>query len=79
MLPTDLPFTLQLAKAYSYAHGWMHQGLSCGDMFPGGITNGASWYSLSKGKDKGDGFESKDLKCEREVENNQICIPVGYA
>ncbi|XP_077205498.1 carboxypeptidase N catalytic chain [Paroedura picta] len=39
----------KLAKAYSYAHGWMHQGLSCGDMFPGGITNGASWYSLSKG------------------------------
>lgn len=41
---------LQLAKIYSYAHGWMHQGWNCGDYFPDGITNGASWYSLSKGK-----------------------------
>ncbi|XP_035297710.1 carboxypeptidase N catalytic chain [Cricetulus griseus] len=38
-----------LAKVYSYAHGWMHQGWNCGDYFPDGITNGASWYSLSKG------------------------------
>lgn len=27
----------------------MHQGWNCGDYFPDGITNGASWYSLSKG------------------------------
>ncbi|XP_041517570.1 carboxypeptidase N catalytic chain isoform X2 [Microtus oregoni] len=39
-----------LAKVYSYAHGWMHQGWNCGDYFPDGITNGASWYSLSKGE-----------------------------
>ncbi|XP_037660647.1 carboxypeptidase N catalytic chain isoform X2 [Choloepus didactylus] len=39
----------KLAKVYSYAHGWMHQGWNCGDYFPDGITNGASWYSLSKG------------------------------
>ncbi|EHH19293.1 hypothetical protein EGK_19972 [Macaca mulatta] len=40
---------LKLAKVYSYAHGWMYQGWNCGDYFPDGITNGASWYSLSKG------------------------------
>uniref|UniRef100_A0A8C8R4K1 Carboxypeptidase N subunit 1 n=1 Tax=Pelusios castaneus TaxID=367368 RepID=A0A8C8R4K1_9SAUR len=27
----------------------MHQGSTCGDEFADGITNGASWYSLSKG------------------------------
>lgn len=45
------PRSLQLAKTYSYAHGWMHRGWNCGDYFADGITNGASWYSLSKGKD----------------------------
>lgn len=28
----------------------MHRGWNCGDYFADGITNGASWYSLSKGK-----------------------------
>ncbi|XP_067909267.1 carboxypeptidase N catalytic chain isoform X1 [Heterodontus francisci] len=39
----------KLAKVYSYSHGWMHSGMNCGDYFPDGITNGASWYSLSRG------------------------------
>lgn len=42
----------QLARTYSYAHSWMHNGWNCGDFFDVGITNGASWYSLSKGKQK---------------------------
>ncbi|XP_066476221.1 carboxypeptidase N catalytic chain [Tiliqua scincoides] len=46
--PDDALFK-KLAKGYSYAHGWMHRGMNCGDYFPDGITNGASWYSLSKG------------------------------
>ncbi|XP_053245532.1 carboxypeptidase N catalytic chain isoform X1 [Podarcis raffonei] len=46
--PDDSIFQ-KLAKSYSYAHGTMHQGTNCGDIFPDGITNGASWYSLSKG------------------------------
>nr|KAF6303588.1 carboxypeptidase N subunit 1 [Myotis myotis] len=46
--PDDKLFQ-KLAKVYSYAHGWMHHGWNCGDYFPDGITNGASWYSLSKG------------------------------
>ncbi|XP_059586278.1 carboxypeptidase N catalytic chain isoform X1 [Alligator mississippiensis] len=46
--PDDKLFQ-KLAKTYSYAHGWMHQGWNCGDYFADGITNGASWYSLSKG------------------------------
>ncbi|KAM9010064.1 carboxypeptidase N catalytic chain isoform 2-T2 [Ara ararauna] len=46
--PDDRLFQ-KLAKTYSYAHGWMHRGWNCGDYFADGITNGASWYSLSKG------------------------------
>nr|XP_012295066.1 carboxypeptidase N catalytic chain [Aotus nancymaae] len=46
--PDDKLFR-KLAKIYSYAHGWMYQGWNCGDYFPDGIINGASWYSLSKG------------------------------
>uniref|UniRef100_A0A8C5PNV7 Carboxypeptidase E n=1 Tax=Leptobrachium leishanense TaxID=445787 RepID=A0A8C5PNV7_9ANUR len=46
--PDDKLFK-KLAKAYSYSHGWMYHGWNCGDYFPDGITNGASWYSLSKG------------------------------
>ncbi|XP_067226054.1 carboxypeptidase N catalytic chain [Chanodichthys erythropterus] len=46
--PDDKMFR-KLAKTYSYAHSWMHKGWNCGDYFDEGITNGASWYSLSKG------------------------------
>ncbi|NXP40863.1 CBPN Carboxypeptidase, partial [Leiothrix lutea] len=46
--PDDKLFQ-KLAKTYSYAHSWMHRGWNCGDYFADGITNGASWYSLSKG------------------------------
>ncbi|XP_043912870.1 carboxypeptidase N catalytic chain [Protopterus annectens] len=46
--PDDSLFQ-KLAKTYSFAHGWMHQGWNCGDYFENGITNGARWYSLSKG------------------------------
>lgn len=46
--PDDKLFK-KLAKAYSYAHSWMYKGWNCGDYFDEGITNGASWYSLSKG------------------------------
>ncbi|XP_068161429.1 carboxypeptidase N catalytic chain [Antennarius striatus] len=46
--PDDKIFR-KLARTYSYAHGWMHRGWNCGDFFDEGITNGASWYSLSKG------------------------------
>ncbi|XP_073210806.1 carboxypeptidase N catalytic chain isoform X5 [Lepidochelys kempii] len=52
--PDDKLFR-KLAKAYSYAHHSMHQSPTCGDQFADGITNGASWYSLSKG-DQGDYF-----------------------
>ncbi|KAE8284059.1 Carboxypeptidase N catalytic chain [Larimichthys crocea] len=46
--PDDKIFR-KLARTYSYAHSWMHKGWNCGDFFDEGITNGASWYSLSKG------------------------------
>ncbi|XP_061612430.1 carboxypeptidase N catalytic chain [Phyllopteryx taeniolatus] len=46
--PDDKIFR-NLARTYSYAHSWMHKGWNCGDYFDEGITNGASWYSLSKG------------------------------
>ncbi|KAG5855158.1 hypothetical protein ANANG_G00046010 [Anguilla anguilla] len=46
--PDDKIFK-KLAQTYSYAHSWMHKGWNCGDYFDEGITNGASWYSLSKG------------------------------
>lgn len=46
--PDDALFK-ELAKTYSYAHGWMHTGYNCDDFFYEGITNGASWYSLYKG------------------------------
>lgn len=46
--PDDSLFK-KLAKTYSYAHGWMSNGWNCDDFFAEGITNGASWYSLSKG------------------------------
>uniref|UniRef100_A0A8C7QMT1 Carboxypeptidase E n=1 Tax=Oncorhynchus mykiss TaxID=8022 RepID=A0A8C7QMT1_ONCMY len=45
--PDDKIFK-KLARTYSYAHSWMHKGWNCGDFFDEGITNGASWYSLSK-------------------------------
>lgn len=46
--PDDKIFK-KLARTYSYAHSWMHEGWNCGDYFEEGITNGAGWYSLSKG------------------------------
>ncbi|KAL4613001.1 carboxypeptidase N catalytic chain [Arapaima gigas] len=46
--PDDKLFK-KLAKTYSYAHSWMHKSWNCGDYFEEGITNGANWYSLSKG------------------------------
>lgn len=46
--PDDKLFK-KLARTYSYAHSWMHKGWNCGDYFDEGITNGARWYSLSKG------------------------------
>lgn len=57
---TSLMLSLQLAKAYSYAHHSMHQSPTCGEQFADGITNGASWYSLSKGKGWGRGY--RELK-----------------
>ncbi|XP_066521275.1 carboxypeptidase N catalytic chain [Hoplias malabaricus] len=46
--PDDKIFK-KIAKAYSYAHSWMHKGWNCGDYFEEGVTNGANWYSLSRG------------------------------
>lgn len=42
-----------LAQTYSTAHTTMHNGSPCpefvSEKFPGGITNGASWYSVTGG------------------------------
>ncbi|GIY90390.1 hypothetical protein CEXT_552002 [Caerostris extrusa] len=52
--PDDEVFR-RLATIYSNAHPTMHLGQPCGgqgklnESFPGGITNGASWYSVSGG------------------------------
>ncbi|OCT71750.1 hypothetical protein XELAEV_18034728mg [Xenopus laevis] len=46
--PDDALFK-ELAKTYSYAHGWMHTGYNCEDFFEEGIANGAIWFSTYKG------------------------------
>lgn len=44
----------------------MHRGWNCGDYFADGITNGASWYSLSKGK----GWAGEHPPQQKEVKRN---------
>uniref|UniRef100_A0A8C7IKZ8 Carboxypeptidase N, polypeptide 1 n=1 Tax=Oncorhynchus kisutch TaxID=8019 RepID=A0A8C7IKZ8_ONCKI len=62
--PDDKIFK-KLARTYSYAHSWMHKGWNCGDFFDEGITNGASWYSLSKAvMDSWCDFENRILESE---------------
>lgn len=46
--PDDAVFK-ELARTYANAHPTMHLGNSCGDNFPGGITNGAQWYEVAGG------------------------------
>ncbi|CAL1265429.1 unnamed protein product [Larinioides sclopetarius] len=52
--PDDVVFR-QLATVYSQNHPTMHLGQPCGgqgklnESFPGGITNGAAWYSVAGG------------------------------
>ncbi|XP_055924205.1 carboxypeptidase D-like [Argiope bruennichi] len=52
--PDDEVFR-RLATVYSQKHPTMHLGLPCGgqgklnESFPGGITNGAAWYSVAGG------------------------------
>ncbi|GAV09103.1 hypothetical protein RvY_18700 [Ramazzottius varieornatus] len=38
-----------LANGYAQRHLHMHTGLSCGDYFEGGVTNGAGWFPLTGG------------------------------
>ncbi|XP_059169400.1 carboxypeptidase D-like [Physella acuta] len=48
--PDDATFK-SLAKSYANAHPTMHLGKQCGgtEYFPGGITNGAYWYTFAGG------------------------------
>lgn len=46
--PDDIVFR-HLAKVYADSHRTMHEGKSCSDKFPGGITNGAEWYDVPGG------------------------------
>ncbi|XP_014786221.1 carboxypeptidase D [Octopus bimaculoides] len=49
--PDDKVFKI-LAKSYSFAHRKMYKGEKCDKVskgFPGGVTNGAEWYSLAGG------------------------------
>ncbi|CAF0751945.1 unnamed protein product [Brachionus calyciflorus] len=46
--PDDKVFK-HLAQVYSQSHRTMHEGKSCDEFFPGGITNGAKWYDVPGG------------------------------
>eukprot|EP00794_Sanderia_malayensis_P019001 gene19001-20913_t len=45
----DDAFFRHISSVYANAHSTMHLGNACNDSFPGGITNGAKWYSLAGG------------------------------
>lgn len=69
----------QLASAYSNAHSTMHLGQPCpgdGYGFPGGITNGAAWYSVSGGMQDYNYIQSNCF--EITIEQGCTKYPYGY-
>ena len=50
MAPDDATF-IEIAHTYADRHARMHEGsgLCHDDNFPGGMTNGAEWYTLKGG------------------------------
>ncbi|XP_055327803.1 carboxypeptidase M-like isoform X2 [Paramacrobiotus metropolitanus] len=48
-LTEDHDIFYHLATTYAQRHLHMHTGLSCGDYFEGGVTNGAAWFPLTGG------------------------------
>ncbi|OQV17640.1 Carboxypeptidase M [Hypsibius exemplaris] len=48
-LTEDHDIFYHLASTYAQRHQHMHTGLSCGDYFEGGVTNGAAWFPLTGG------------------------------
>lgn len=74
----DDAFFRELAAAYADAHVVMREGRSCGDRFPGGVTNGCQWYNVFGGMQDYNYWAGRVSCMEVTLEVSCVKFPEGH-